>query len=411
MCRRILLVLAGILSVSGTVRRGSVTVTVLDTTIEEGQTGIVRVLISGDAGGTLLQSTQFEFRIEPLAATHRLDFAIPTVPDPTLSKPNYVFLGDSFDFIIGGKSLGNRSGVTVPNDTYKGGDSTYNEPYVTLSAPRLLAELPIMMGPSNLAPTAGETYKISLISPSPFTGFTDADGDPLDITSASFVPGIVTITPLAAVPEPASLSLLASAGITMTFYGLAGKGENRHFLSSVCMGHISDAGRVQSHKCVRPASQMRHLRYCYAWPNDTRTQVRVCKAALSAPFCREIRILGRRPLIQSPASSSPSNGEPPSSAPGQGETAIGCALPAENNLRDPLHRSRPWRRAGRSKRHQTEPAWRTASSNSRANRSKSACAIVPPEVMPRAPKVGTTVMLGSASNIFSVPPTSLPRVR
>ncbi len=181
-----------------------------DLQLQTGGTGFLDVSIRSDAtGGDRLNAFGFELRIETTGPA-RLEFVSPQ-PDPQLGSPNYVFAGNSLDGTLG-LPVGRVLATSVPNDTFVGGDST-NTGEVTVTGNRLLARI-LVTGATRLAPRAGDTFTISVVSRAPTSNtlFLN-DAGTVGFTTRS---GTVTV---ASVPEPGSLVLLATGGL-LAFAGM-----------------------------------------------------------------------------------------------------------------------------------------------------------------------------------------------
>ena len=206
--RRLILAFVGslVLLTSASVSSAGVIVTVGDATIVAGSTGTLDVTI--ESSTDLLQSFGFEFRITT-AGTTRLEFVDPQ-GDSQLTDSNYVFSGDSFNE-INSFPVGAVSTVTVPNDTFVGGDSTDSFLDVNLTTSKLLATLDLTTLTA-LAPQVGDTFSVSLLANSINTFFADSGFFPLlsiDMTHSDLT-GTVTVVPI---PEPTSLAVWSLLGV------------------------------------------------------------------------------------------------------------------------------------------------------------------------------------------------------
>ena len=228
---RLLLYTAAVLLACSPAARAGVIISVGNVSMAAGSSGWVPVYLSSDPGTTTnLASTNFEFRITTTGSS-RLEFTNSPEPasDPTFSSgSNYLFSTNSGDQTFG-IPLGNVSEVSVPNDTFIGGDFYLGAGDVSVPATSpiltdnlLLADLPVTTLTS-LAPVAGDTFIVSLVplassaigNPTGLegnTGFADSGGDFYSFISS---PGIVTIIPAAVVPEPASFGLMLAGAIGM----------------------------------------------------------------------------------------------------------------------------------------------------------------------------------------------------
>jgi hypothetical protein len=196
----------------GALARADFVVTVGDATITQGGTGTLDVLIrSANPVGDPLSSFAFDLQITPTAPRH-LDFRNPQL-DSQLGLSNYVFVGNSSDF-IGSTPVGvvqSISGGT--NNRFVGGDDTNSGGNVTVTTSKLLVRLNLNAATS-APPVGGDTFNISLV-PGAFTGFRDANNNLIPFTSTA---GRITI--VGVVPEPASLVLCAT-GVSLTLLAAA----------------------------------------------------------------------------------------------------------------------------------------------------------------------------------------------
>jgi hypothetical protein len=178
-----------------------------------GGTGFVDVRISStdDAGGDLVSIFQLELLIESISNPRRLEFVDPQ-PTDYISDLDYIFEGDSsFNSIV--------SSQVQPNDALSVGDFGTNDVTIPFGSTLLLARLQVTASTS-LPPEVGDTFSITLQTANGNTFFDSSVSTP---SISLLTPGTVTITDAAhAVPEPASLAIVAIGGIAL----LATRGRN-----------------------------------------------------------------------------------------------------------------------------------------------------------------------------------------
>jgi hypothetical protein len=199
--------------------RAGLVVSVGSATINQGSTGTLDVYLSSTASPSSPdQINDYGFTLQitantvgNLAFSGSQDFSY-------LNSSNYVFFGNSADFISGISSpppIGGTPFTTVyANDSFLGFDSTNDFTPVKLSSSSgqvLLAALTL-----NAAITsAGETFSVSLVpdsgngssSSGADTFFNVVDSNFNEISAVPFTstPGTVTISSVATVPEPAAI--------------------------------------------------------------------------------------------------------------------------------------------------------------------------------------------------------------
>jgi hypothetical protein len=193
----VLLVVQVLLSSSA---RAELLITVESKMIQSGQEGDVNVWISSNSGESL-NNFGVEFRITTGGAT-RLEFVDPQ-PDSQLTNPSYVFHDNSGDLNTP-LPVGLVSTTTTPNDTFIGGDFTFDGSDVQVtSSPLLLATLRVTSSTA-LPPAPGNTFTISLIDS--LNTFFVSSTDSLQYSSTAG-----TVTVVASVPEPSSFIIAAAA--------------------------------------------------------------------------------------------------------------------------------------------------------------------------------------------------------
>ena len=177
---------------------GGLILSVEDLTLPAGGTGFVDVTIKSD-GVDALNLFTFEVQILPFGAPQGLlEFTSPQ-PDPQLADLNYVLFGNSIKSL--GIPVGNVGQTVSPNDTFAGEDFTVDLSDVGVEATeRLLLRLQVTASAA-AAPLAGDQFSIVLTD----LLFLSSDGSLVPFEST---PGTVTVAAAAAVPEPASISLL-----------------------------------------------------------------------------------------------------------------------------------------------------------------------------------------------------------
>ena len=205
---------------SAVAARADFDITVGSLTLAPGGSGLLPVYINSNAmGGQDLAAAGFTLQITTSGPT-QLDFqnspAAASDPTFTNASPPYVFLGNSADLTFSTMMppipipLGTASMTVVPNDTFIGGDATYDGTNVTVGATNdLLGYVPVTAN-TILPPVPGDTFTVSLVPTadgSPIaadgnTGFQNMAGNFFPYSSTS---GTVTIS---SVPEPGSIVLL-----------------------------------------------------------------------------------------------------------------------------------------------------------------------------------------------------------
>lgn len=178
-------------------------------TIGYGSTGFVDVFVSSDADPLtpdILDSFSAHFLITPVggAVVNGLQFTDPQ-SDSQLGHANYVFFGNS---LLNSLSLplGLVSTSTNANDTYIGGDATFDGLGVALdntTSPYLLFRFGLDATLANI----GDQFQMTLINDGS-TSFQDTAPLPLALSSSSF--NTFTIT---AVPEPATGGVLLAGTV------------------------------------------------------------------------------------------------------------------------------------------------------------------------------------------------------
>jgi hypothetical protein len=203
-------------------------VAVENATIQAGSTGSVNVrLISGSVLDNLWG---YGIELEIVSSNGRiLEFAHTggTPADTHLTSPDYVFSASGSAGITSG-----QTGFVGPNTTYVGLDASdsvlgiygpFNSLLVTLDLKTL----------TSMAPVAGDTFSINVVTSNGNTFFVDpsfADIDPLFTTSH----GVVTITGFAAVPEPGSAGIVLGFCLTTAFLRRRWKWKAKQPVVPVC---------------------------------------------------------------------------------------------------------------------------------------------------------------------------------
>lgn len=179
-------------------------VTVGSANIPSGGTGTVDVYVTSTSND-MLGVTSLQFDISRISGASLLEFANPQ-SNSFLSQTNYVFAGDSFDYINSIPFFGPPFTTVTPNDTVSGGDNTNDFTNVTLTTgqPYLLAALTVQ---SQAGAPVGDLFSISLDPSSQFLLSDFATQVPYTST-----PGTITISPAFSTPEPATWTLLISGG-------------------------------------------------------------------------------------------------------------------------------------------------------------------------------------------------------
>lgn len=180
-------------------------ITIEDADIQPGQTATVNVWISGSDDA--LSFFGYEFAITPKGSTaSSLQFVDPQPEATFVTTTNYVLYGDSWAAQSSPYLVGAATTTTTPNDTFLGGDSTNSLTNMTVGGTnRLLLQMQVTANTS-LPPVSGDSFEISL-QPTSSTFFEDASGTPVPFTA-------VTAT-IHAVPEPATVVSMVSAGLAL----------------------------------------------------------------------------------------------------------------------------------------------------------------------------------------------------
>jgi hypothetical protein len=195
--------------------RADLFVSVGSTSIAPGGAGTVDVMVRSDSpAGDNLSDYGFRFLITANAGdVGRLEFTS-SQPQP-FSNSNYVFFGDS---AVAPGPLGTVSSLSVPNDSYVGGDATNDSGVLVSGANRLLMSLQFTAN-TTAPPALGDAFTVTLVTGS--DSFFNNNGIPLayndGLTPHAGPPsGTITIS-ASPVPEPGLVGLLGSGAIS---YGL-----------------------------------------------------------------------------------------------------------------------------------------------------------------------------------------------
>ena len=187
-------------------------ITINNQTLSAGASSLVDVFIQSDqTRGDVLSLDQLQFQITRTAGTGQVQFGTPNFTT-LASDPTYVFAKYST------KPKGSPATTTLPSDTFNVGDfiptaadGTY--PSVIVTGPLLLTRLLVVAGTDTQKPGVGSKFAITLNLNPNLTFFQDAD---FNSTAFQSTPGIITITPAAAVPEPNSACLILT-GLSASF--------------------------------------------------------------------------------------------------------------------------------------------------------------------------------------------------
>jgi hypothetical protein len=218
--------------------RAELVISIQNTSVVQGDTGIVNVFLTSTATAQapdLINNYAFQLQITnngvdntQLAFSANQDFGyVNATASPT---PPYVFLGDSFAAQSSPPFIGGPPTQTIyPNDTFTGVDSTFSGNPVSVSAGTtyLLTSLTVTTA-TGAAPISGDSFTVSLVPPTGngsisagtntyFDNFDFNSGSELSATPYTSTSATVKITP-ASVPEPASIisgltALLVVAGV------------------------------------------------------------------------------------------------------------------------------------------------------------------------------------------------------
>ncbi|HZW29479.1 MAG TPA: hypothetical protein VFF52_02165 [Isosphaeraceae bacterium] len=245
MCRRIGMLCAAVLLTGSAVpARAELNVVISSTSIAPGSTGMIDVYLTSDASSSnpdMLNNLAFTLQITQVVGTGELQFT-PAQDFSYLNAgsspgPQYVFLGNSSDWISGQSTPPPVGGVVTQsmtgyaNDTFIGFDSTNDLNPVSLSAsntPVLLARLTFFAGMNLVNPN--DVYQVSLVPNSgdgsrdsgSSTYFNVVDSGFNETSHVSFgsTPGTVTITEATVVPEPASTITSLTGAVLLMAYGV-----------------------------------------------------------------------------------------------------------------------------------------------------------------------------------------------
>jgi hypothetical protein len=192
--------------------RANFVVSIGSTTVPQGGTGSLDVLVSSTASAASPdQLNNLAFTLQ-ITGPNELRFS-PTQSFSYLNSAQYIFSGDSGDH-TSGLPGGTVANTVYTGDTFIGSDSAASGKPVSLSAasgPVLLAHLSLDATITNV----GDSYTIGLVPPSGngsinsssftvFDVFNSSTGAETSAVPFTSNPGTVTIT-AAAVPEPASI--------------------------------------------------------------------------------------------------------------------------------------------------------------------------------------------------------------
>jgi len=196
-----------LLGLTATGARAGVIITASDVMLAPGGTGTMDFSIASNSNDTLSQFG-LGLNITPVgSATSLLQFTS-SQTDP-YSNPNYVFSGNSFGSDFNTPFWFPPTTTTTANDTISGADSDDNAflNYPSITGSLYLATVQFQAAPGA---TVGDQFQISLVANPVFTYFDDGNGNILSYSSSSNG-GVVTIS--SAIPEPASLTLLAISSV------------------------------------------------------------------------------------------------------------------------------------------------------------------------------------------------------
>jgi hypothetical protein len=192
---------------------------IADATVPEGGTGTLDVYLSSTAPSNMpdqFNNYAFTLQITPttvgnLAFSNNQSFGY-------LNSSNYVFFGNSADYIAGLSSPPPFGGTPLTsvyaNDSFLGFDSTNDLIQVSLSSNSgkvLLASLTL----DGSITSVGESFTVSLVpgsgdgssstNPNMYFNTVDRANNQVSFVSFDSSSGTVTITPAASVPEPGSM--------------------------------------------------------------------------------------------------------------------------------------------------------------------------------------------------------------
>jgi hypothetical protein len=200
-----------LLGLTATHAQASLVISMSNVNVAPGNIGSMEIDVSSTSSDTL-SAFGLELQISGVnMPTSVLQFTT-SQPDP-YSNPNYVFAGQSFNADNGPIPFWTVSTPPNPFVTIFGGDLNDSlQGYVTIPATvggpySYLANIQFQ---APVGATLGDQFQVSLVSNPSFTYFDDQNSNPLTIKSVSG--GLVTIA--ASVPEPASLTMMAFAGLS-----------------------------------------------------------------------------------------------------------------------------------------------------------------------------------------------------
>jgi hypothetical protein len=172
-------------------------ITVQPLTLAPGQSGLLEVDYTTNSSQQLaLENFGLLITANNSPGLHFVSSPDPSI-DSTFPSPNYIFAGNSADFVNGIPLAQVDSGTD--QKTY-GADATISLDNTTVATSGLLGFLPVT---ADHSAHGEDTFTVSLINDPLFTQFSDQDGNLFTFAGTS---GLVTIAAIA-VPEPSTWAL------------------------------------------------------------------------------------------------------------------------------------------------------------------------------------------------------------
>jgi hypothetical protein len=180
------------------VSRAEFVIDIGDATVSPGGATTVPVYIRSTlAAGEPLNNFSFSFQLDTLGPT-QLNFLDPQF-DSQLTQPNYVFGGNSTSLVF--PPVGVVTTTVVPNDTFIGGDATFDGLSAVVPQSDVLLALLNFTTLTALPPEIGNVFSVSLTANDNTAFYGEVFGPAVGFTSTT---GTVTV-----VPEPTAAWLMA----------------------------------------------------------------------------------------------------------------------------------------------------------------------------------------------------------